>query len=79
MACQNGHTNVVIQLLLRAHAFVDMANAKGFAPLYAASLSGHADVVELLLDGGASVNQPDGKGYTPLHVSCQKGHVATIN
>lgn len=53
-----------VQLLLKAGADVNWANADGGTPLMSAAASDHDDAVRLLLKAGANPNAEDHKGHT---------------
>lgn len=60
----------IVQMLLRAGAAVDAAEAEGTTALHQAVMAGHADVVRLLLDHGADPEiQTDGQGRRVLHTA----------
>ena len=64
IACQQGHVEVVSELL-GAGAAVDRVNSDGYSPLYMACLEGHAEVAPVLLGAGAAVDKVDSHGRTP--------------
>ena len=81
LASQNGHTDVVVQLLEHADVSVNQINEKnGTFPLLLASAKGHTDVVVQLLEhADISVNQIDEKnGAFPLLLASQEGHTDVV-
>ena len=74
IASQEGHVDVVRQLLLREDADVNLAENNGATPLYIASQEGHVDVVRQLLAASADVNQASNSGATPLGIARLSGH-----
>ena len=64
-AASRGHTDCV-QLLLAAHAAVDLPTNTGDTPLHAACGRGHSECVQLLLAAHAAIDRPAPSGATPL-------------
>jgi len=77
VASQNGHLEVVRELLARGAA-VDAADNRGFTPLYIASREGHVEVVRELLARGAAADTTNSKGFTPLYTASELGHVEVV-
>jgi ankyrin repeat protein len=68
-----------IRALLAEGAYVDGIDGQANWPLYAAALSGNAEVVRLLLDGGADVNKArTDNGCTPLFMAASLGHAEAV-
>jgi ankyrin repeat protein len=77
LACQNGHLDVVIELLNRLEIDVN-TRYNGITPITMACQMGHLDIViELLKQPGIDVNTED-NGVTPLAVACQHGHLDVV-
>ena len=64
-AASRGHTDCV-QLLLAAHAAVDLPTNTGDTPLHAACGRGYSECVQLLLAARAVIDRPARSGATPL-------------
>ena len=79
MACQNGHLDVLNELL-PYYKTVDIARpSDGITPLFIAAESGRLEVVEKLIENGADVNNLNiENGKTPLYVASQNGHVDIV-
>jgi uncharacterized protein len=60
----------MVRLLLSYCAKVNIADNTGATPLFAASISGHAEIIRLLLERGAPVNAKNEEGSTPLIGAC---------
>ena len=75
MASQQGHLDVVRELLARG-ADVNARRNAGATALHHASWKGHAEVVRELLSRGAAVNARASNGRTPLINACDKGQLA---
>ena len=77
MASQNGHVDIVKQIL-KDGAEVNIDDKRyGATPLWIASGQGHDEIVKLLLEAGANVNarlHRGGKKYTPLSIAKKEGH-----
>ncbi|XP_063446547.1 ankyrin-1-like [Mytilus trossulus] len=72
MACQEGHTDVVL-LLINNKADVDICNNKVVSPLNIACQKGHTDVVKTLIHNSADINKCGESGTSPLFMACQRG------
>jgi E3 ubiquitin-protein ligase mind-bomb len=66
LAALNNHAEVA-QLLLAAHARLDLQNVNLQTPLHLAVERQHVQIVRLLVREGSSLNLPDKDGDTPLH------------
>ncbi len=74
-AAQNGHSDIVRQLL-EAGADINATNDFGVTALIWAATKGHSDIVRQLLEAGADINAKDidNDGDTALINAAQKGH-----
>ena len=77
IASQNGHTEVVEQLL-KEHANVNIQNKEGVTALMKASQNNHTEVVEQLLKEGADVNIKNNYGWTALMIASKNGHTQVV-
>lgn len=73
-AAFKGHFDAV-KALLERNAIVDLPDAEGATPLFAAIQNGHNDVLQLLIESGADVNISTEQGMTPLHFAASHGNV----
>ena len=65
--------------LLVARAAVNVANHKGFSPLYYAAQQGHVDILKLLIKAKGDVNQCEkDDGISPLMIASAKGLVEVV-
>jgi ankyrin repeat protein len=66
---------VMIKLLLKFEAHVNVKDDNGVTPLFIASQNGHDKVVDLLLKSPEiNINVTNNNGVTPLFVASEKGH-----
>lgn len=72
MASRRVSSSLLIALLLRAGANVNITNALGFTPLHIACTQGHTDAVQVLVNVGADVNARCRQG-SPISL-CVWGH-----
>ncbi len=79
LVSDNGHTEVVGQLL-EVNADVNKAGTNGgCSPLFLASENGRTEIVKMLIDAGADVNKAREKdGATPLFVASEKGYTKVV-
>ena len=75
MASQQGHLDVVRELLARG-ADVNARRNDGFAALHMAGAYSGAEVVRELLSRGAAVNAQADNGATPLLNASERGNLA---
>jgi ankyrin repeat protein len=68
----------VCATLLRAGAFVDVADAIQRSPLHRAAEVGNAPIVRLLAANGADVNRVGGLHRTALHAAALGGHAECV-
>ena len=66
----------IVQVLLTAHASVNVRSAGGYSPLHKAAQNGNWDLVKLLLDHKADPQATDDAGKTPLDYAVEKGHAS---
>jgi ankyrin repeat protein len=72
-ASTKGHAQVVEMLLLYGSDLeAEIANTKGFTPLWCSVFFKKVDMVLLLLKNGADVNVSSSSGTTPLMEACSK-------
>lgn len=64
----------VVWELLGAGADPNAVALRGWTPLLAAAVGGHADVVRQLLGAGADVTASTCRGWNALHMSAQSGY-----
>ena len=76
-AAENGHKDVVEQLLL-ANTDVNAQDEGGRTALHEAVGKGQKDVVEQLLLANADVNAQDKGGWTALHWAALNGHTDVV-
>jgi len=75
IACENGHLQVVLELLKNTNIKVNLATNDGRTPLLIACQEGHLEIVRALLkDSRVDVHQTDKNRATPLSVACEHGH-----
>ena len=74
IACQNGHTQVIEQLL-KEDANVNIQNKKRVTALTIASANGHTQVVELLAKELVDIDVQMDDGNTALMLACYYGHL----
>ena len=80
IACQNGHLDVVRELLGADGIQANQANQKSQTPINVAADNGHVDVVRLLLSvPGIDVTTKDAWGTTPLAIARESGHGAVVS
>lgn len=70
IACQLGNLHIV-NVLIRAHANVNIRNYRDETPLHLACRQGNKEVVEALLIASADPNLQDQKLDTPLHIATE--------
>ena len=66
---------LVVKVLIKRGAAVDVRGQYGRTPLHYAVRNGHERVVMVLLGKEADVNAKKDTGCTPLHESAEKGHL----
>ncbi|KAJ3323542.1 hypothetical protein HDU76_013615 [Blyttiomyces sp. JEL0837] len=74
-AASRGHVDLVMLLVDRAGAVVDLTDHENETALLKAAYHGHDDVVAFLLERKASPNHKDKDGWTALHNCASRGHV----
>jgi ankyrin repeat protein len=78
LAAQNGHKEIVSELLDRG-ADVNASNNYGITALIYAAQNGHKEIVNELLDRGADVNASNNYGITALIYAARNGHTEIVN
>jgi len=81
-ACYNSNAAVVVDVLLKAGADVNMDNHDGMTALMGACYNSSLDttvVVDLLLKAGANVNMVDKRGMTALMLACLISSPAVVD
>ena len=73
LACLNGHTEVVSNLLA-VGVSPEVTTNSLITPLMMGSWNGHSVIVSTLLTSGADPNMADNDGWTPLMVGSCNGH-----
>lgn len=73
-AAENGHDNIVAQLLAAGFRQLDAQSGKGHTALHLAASNGHPKVVAQLLAAGSSLSIVDMQRRTPLHLAALRGH-----
>ena len=63
----------VVEVLLAAHADVNVANPAGYTALHLAVSESHKEIVALLLANQADVNAKENSGMTPLYFATMRG------
>ncbi len=63
----------LIEILIKAKADVNAANAVGTTPLITAAFFNKAPLMKTLIDAGANVNQADKMGVTPIMQAAVRG------
>ncbi|KAJ3209717.1 hypothetical protein HDU67_005975 [Dinochytrium kinnereticum] len=76
LASSRGHIEVVVILVDRAGAVVDMPDTQNETALLKAAYNGHSDILSFLLDRNADPNHKDKDGWTALHNCSSRGHYA---
>jgi ankyrin repeat protein len=76
VACQNGHVEIVKELLKVSRIDINKKNKAGEAALTSACAKGYVDIVkELLKEPKIDVNIKNSSGGTPLIFACQNGDI----
>ena len=73
LACENGHLQVV-QQLIEFGANVNQLSGDGLTPLSMACAKGHKDVARLLVSKGAFVHSPELGRASPILLACCTGN-----
>ncbi|MCP3968491.1 MAG: ankyrin repeat domain-containing protein [Lentisphaerae bacterium] len=78
IACQNGHTDVVRELIKLPEINCNETDEGGATPLYVASQNGHTDIVRILLKGHMiDVNKKTDE-FTALQIACKCGNLGVV-
>lgn len=72
LACENGHLDVVRQLV-DFGADVNLASYDDLTPLCAACMNGHAAIARFLISRGALVHDPALGRFSPILLACRSG------
>jgi ankyrin repeat protein len=81
IACENGYTNIVRELLLNPNIELNLDPLSYNTPLWLASHNGHVEIVRLLLEDKRSAETIDKKMYngsTALYAACQANHIEVV-
>ena len=77
VACENGHTTIV-QNLLQNKANINAQDQNGWTPLYFACYYGKTENVHVLLNSNADPNIHNNDNESPLMAAWAKGHVQIV-
>ena len=81
-AANNGHLDIVKELLKEPGTPRNIPDNNGFTPLHLACKYGHMEVVKYLViaypDVGADVNAQTVAGNTPLHLACYNKNIDAV-
>jgi uncharacterized protein len=72
-AAYGGDLAEVERLVGQDPGLLDIKDGRGWTPLMAASVMGHAGVARWLLDKGAVINERDSDRWTALYLACFEG------
>lgn len=76
IAIQQGHTEIVKELLINGQINMNQVDPYGFTPLFIACALGHSEIVEILL---SDVNLiPTKSEISPLQIACHEGHSQVV-
>ncbi|KAJ3415098.1 hypothetical protein HDV05_005506 [Chytridiales sp. JEL 0842] len=75
IAASKGHIDIVMLLIDKAGAIVDLADTEQETALLKASYHGNADIVAFLLERSANPGHQDKEGWSALHNCAARGHV----
>lgn len=70
--------DVLMEILIKAKADVNAANAVGTTPLITAAFFNKAPLMKMLIDAGANANQEDKMGVTPIMQASARGNKDAI-
>ncbi|CBY31969.1 unnamed protein product [Oikopleura dioica] len=78
-AAANGLVETVEKLLeLKAGAKADLANDRGWSPLFHGVSGNHVDISEILIAAGADLHRRSNTGDTVLHICAKRGLVEML-
>ena len=72
IACENGHLDIVRQLIDFGADVNQISDEKG-TPLCVACMEGHADIAQFLISKGALVHDPALGNSSPISLACKSG------
>jgi ankyrin repeat protein len=75
LVAKRGEESLLLKLLERPEANINLKDRAGRTALFGAVLEEKADIAKLLMDRGAKVSVADSKGVTPLVLAAQKGSI----
>ncbi|MGL9759313.1 MAG: ankyrin repeat domain-containing protein [Wolbachia sp.] len=75
---ENWYDKVMLGLLIKRGAFLEVEDVEGSTPLHLAASSNCKDSVEVLLQNGADVNAIGKGGCTPLHLAVINGNTEIV-
>ena len=79
LACQNGHLDIVRQLLLDPRVDVSEETNEGSTPFFGACSHGRVEVVTWLMrDARIDINKGDIDGRTPLYMACSHSEIDVV-
>lgn len=76
-AAANGH-HLIILMLIREKAYVDVMSLASETPLLQAVRAGHVACIQALVKGGANLNSRDAEGHTPVMFAARLKNVSCL-
>jgi len=79
IACNNGHEDIVRELLIHGQANINIKDNYGNTPLIWASMRGHVECVELLLNHhGSDLTITNKQGMNALMIASNYGEIGVV-